>query len=165
MSIFGKPKYTVVKVSKRKGVPDGTWIKCNDCGEMIYKKTLDENFKVCPKCNYHFVLSAPERIDMFLDKDSFEEFEKDMLPRDVLKFQGPKSYKEKIEKDTLTTGMVEAAVIGKGRVNNRRIALGVTDSRFIMGSMGYVVGEKIAIITEYATKNELPLADSTSRGA
>lgn len=157
MPIFGKPKYTVVKVSKRKGVPDGTWIKCDDCGEMIYKKTLEENFKVCPKCNYHFVLSAYERIDIFLDRDSFEEFEKDMKPRDVLKFKGPKSYIEKIEKDTIATGMREAAVIGKGRVNNRQIAFGVTDSRFIMGSMGYVVGEKVTLITEYATKNKLPL--------
>lgn len=164
MSIFGKPKYTVVKISKRKGVPGGTWIKCEDCGDMIYKKTLEENLKVCPKCNYHFILTAFERIDMLLDKDSFEEFEKDMKPRDILNFKGPKSYKEKLEKDTIATGMQEAAIIGKGRVNKRDIAFGVTDSRFIMGSMGYVVGEKIAIITEYATENELPLVIVSGSG-
>jgi len=157
MAIFGKPKYTKVKVSKRKGVPDGTWLKCEGCGEMIYKKTLDENFKVCPKCNYHFVLGAYERIAMFLDNGNFKEFEKGMKPKDVLKFKGPRSYVEKIEKDTLATGMEEAAVIGKGRINNREIALGVTDSRFIMGSMGYVVGEKITRITEFATQNGLPV--------
>ncbi len=164
MAIFGKPKYTVVKVSKRKGVPDGSWLKCEGCEELIYKKNLDENLKVCPKCSYHFVLGAYERISMLLDEGSFEEFEKGMKPKDFLKFKGPKSYVEKIEKDTAVTGMDEAAVIGKGRVNNRRIALGVTDSRFIMGSMGYVVGEKITRITEFATKNELPLVVISGSG-
>lgn len=164
MSLFRKPKYTVVKVSKRKGVPDGTWLKCEGCGEMIYKKTLDENFKVCPKCNYHFVLGAYERIDMFLDEGSFEEFDKGMKPRDILKFKGPKSYAEKIAKDTLITGMEEAIITGKGRVNNRQIALAVTDSRFIMGSMGYVVGEKVTRVTEYATENELPLVIVSGSG-
>ncbi|MDP6685724.1 MAG: acetyl-CoA carboxylase carboxyl transferase subunit beta, partial [Candidatus Omnitrophota bacterium] len=88
MAIFRKPKYTVVKVSKRKGVPDGSWLKCDDCGEMIYKKNLDENFRVCPRCNYHFILNAYERIEMFLDPGSFEEFEKGMKPKDILNFQG-----------------------------------------------------------------------------
>jgi len=164
MAIFGKPKYTVVKVSRQRGVPDGTWLKCEGCGEAIYKKTLDENFKVCPKCNYHFVLGAYERISMFLDEGSLEEFEKDMKPKDFLKFKGHKTYLEKIEKDRIATGMEEAAVIGKGRVNNRRIALGVTDSRFIMGSMGYVVGEKITMITEFATENSLPLVIISGSG-
>jgi len=164
MAIFRKPKYTVVKVSKRKGVPDGTWLKCEGCGELIYKKTLGENFKVCPKCNYHFVLGAYERISMFIDEGSFKEFDKGMKPRDILNFKGPKSYVQKIEQDTLATGMEEAAVVGKGRVNNRETALGVTDSRFIMGSMGYVVGEKITRITEYATENKLPLVIISGSG-
>lgn len=165
MVLFGKPKYNkVIKISKRKGVPDGTWLKCKGCGEMIYKKTLDENFKVCPKCSYHFVLTANERIAMFLDEGSFEEFDKGMRPRDVLNFKGPKSYIQKIEEDTLATGMEEAAITGKGRVNNRQIALGVTDSRFMMGSMGYVVGEKITRVTEYATENRLPLVIISGSG-
>ncbi len=164
MPLFKKPKYKVVKVSKRKGVPDGSWLKCGGCAEMIYKKTLDENLRVCPRCGYHFILTAYERINMFLDQGSFEELEKGMKPRDILKFKGPKSYVEKIEKDTLTTGMEEAVVVGKGRVNNRKIALGVTDSRFIMGSMGYVVGEKLTRIIEYATENELPLVIISGSG-
>ncbi len=157
MAIFGKPKYTVVKVSRNRGVPDGTWLKCEGCGEMIYKKNLDENFKVCPKCSYHFVLGAYERISMFLDEGSFEEFNKGMRSKDPLRFKGPKSYAEKIEKDRIATGMEEAAVVGKGRIDNRVVALGVTDSRFIMGSMGSVVGEKITMITEFATEHGLPL--------
>lgn len=164
MVLFKKPKYKVVKVSKRKGVPDGTWLKCEGCGELIYKKTLDENFRVCPKCNYHFVLTANERISMLLDEGSFKEFDKGMKPQDVLKFKGPKSYAQKIEQDTLATGMDEAVVTGKGLVNNREIAVGVTDSRFIMGSMGYVVGEKIARVTEYATENHLPLVIISGSG-
>ncbi|MFH1478629.1 MAG: acetyl-CoA carboxylase, carboxyltransferase subunit beta [Candidatus Omnitrophota bacterium] len=164
MPIFGKPKYRVVKVSKRKGVPDGTWVKCEGCSDLMYKKTLDENLKVCPKCGYHFILTALERISMFLDEGSFEEFYKDMKPRDILNFKGPKSYKEKLEKDKLATGMEEAAIVGKGRINNRQLALGVTDSRFIMGSMGYVVGEKLTSITEYATKNKLPLVIISGSG-
>lgn len=157
MAIFGKPRYTIVKVSKRKGVPDGMWLKCEGCGEMIYKKNLEENLKVCPKCNYHFILDAYERISMLFDEGSFKEIEKDMKPKDFLKFKGPKSYAEKLEEDRLATKLEEAAVIGEGRINNKEIAFGVTDSRFIMGSMGYVVGEKITLITEFATKNKLPL--------
>ena len=157
MAIFGKPRYTIVKVSKRKGVPDGMWLKCEGCGEMIYKKNLEENLKVCPKCNYHFILDAYERISMLFDEGSFKEIEKDMKSKDFLKFKGPKSYAEKLEEDRLATKLEEAAVIGEGRINNKEIAFGVTDSRFIMGSMGYVVGEKITLITEFATKNKLPL--------
>lgn len=164
MPLFKKPKYTVVKVSKRKGVPDGTWLKCEGCGEMIYKKTLDENLKVCPKCNYHFIIGAYERIGMFLDNGSFEEFDKGMKPRDFLNFKGPKTYIEKIEKDTIATGMEEAAVIGKGKINNKNIGFAVTDSRFIMGSMGYVVGEKITRIIEYSTENSLPVVIISGSG-
>ncbi|MFH1782292.1 MAG: acetyl-CoA carboxylase, carboxyltransferase subunit beta [Candidatus Omnitrophota bacterium] len=164
MTIFGKPNYRVVKVSKRKGVPDGSWVKCEECSDMIYKKTLDENLKVCPKCNYHFIIGANERISMSLDEGSFEEFYQDMKARDILNFKGPKSYIEKLEKDRLSTGMIDACIVGKGKVNKRQVAIGVTDSRFIMGSMGYVVGEKLTSITEYATKNELPLVIISGSG-
>ncbi|MFA4991236.1 MAG: acetyl-CoA carboxylase, carboxyltransferase subunit beta [Candidatus Omnitrophota bacterium] len=166
MAIFGKPKTQQLKLNgqRRKGVPDGQWIKCEGCGDIIYKKTLDENFKVCPKCNYHFVLGARERIETFVDEGSFEEFEKDMATRDLLNFKGPKSYAEKLEEDKKATGLEEAALTGKALLNKKRIALGVTDSRFIMGSMGYVVGEKITRITEFATENRLPLVIISGSG-
>jgi acetyl-CoA carboxylase carboxyl transferase subunit beta len=164
MPLFGKPKTAVGNGSKRKGVPDGQWVKCEDCGEIVYKKTLDENFKVCPKCNFHFTLGAHERINMFVDEGSFEEFEKDMKSGDPLNFKGPKSYTAKLEEDQKSTGMEEASVIGKALLNKRQIALGVTDSRFIMGTMGYVVGEKITRITEYATQNRLPLVVISGSG-
>ena len=142
---------------KRKGVPDGQWVKCEDCGEIIYNKTLAENFKVCSNCNFHFTLAAYERINQFVDENSFEEFDKDMKSGDPLGFKGPKAYPVKLEEDQKATGMIDACVIGKALLEANKIALGVTDSRFIMGTMGQVVGEKITRITEYATENKLPL--------
>jgi acetyl-CoA carboxylase carboxyl transferase subunit beta len=158
MSLFGKPKSTTTNIpQKRKGVPDGQWIKCEDCSDTIYKKTLDKNFKVCSKCNFHFTLPAYERISLFVDESSFEEFDKDMISGDPLSFKGPKAYPVKLEEDRKATGMTDACVIGKALLEKMPIAIGVTDSRFIMGTMGQVVGEKITRITEYATENKLPL--------
>ncbi len=165
MAIFGKPKSTTTNIPlKRKGVPDGQWVKCEDCGEIIYKKTLDENFKVCPKCSFHFTLGAYERINQFVGENNFEEFSKDMRSGDPLNFKGPKSYPAKIEEDQKATDMIDACVIGKALLDKTQIALGVTDSRFIMGTMGQVVGEKITGITEYATKNKLPLVIISGSG-
>lgn len=156
MAIFGKPKYTIVRL-KKKNIPDGLWTKCEGCSEVLYNKTIDENFKVCPKCNHHFVLGAYERINMLLDKETFQEYDKDMISADPLDFKGPKTYLEKIVQDQQLTGLKEAAVTGEGLIDNKKIIFAVTDSRFIMGSMGSVVGEKITRATETATKNRLPL--------
>ena len=156
MALFGKPKYTIVRL-KKKEIPDGLWTKCEGCSEALYNKTLEENLKVCPKCNYHFALGAYERINTLLDKDTFQEYDKDMLPADPLEFKGPKIYAEKISQDQLATGLKEAAVTGEGLLDNKKIIIGVTDSRFIMGSMGSVVGEKITRAIETATKEKLPL--------
>ncbi len=156
MALFGRPKYTIVRL-KKKDIPDGLWTKCDECGQPIYNKTLEENFKVCPKCNFHLVLSAQERIDLLIDPGTFQEYEKEMLPLDPLGFKGPKNYLEKIAQDQAATGLKEAAVIGEGLLEGKRIILGVTDSRFIMGSMGSVVGEKITRAVERATEQKLPL--------
>ncbi len=156
MALFGKPKYTIVRL-KKKEIPDGLWTKCEECQETLYNKTLEENFRVCPKCNYHFVLSAYERINILFDKDTFAEFDKDMLSLDPLDFKGPKTYKEKLKQDQESTGLKDAVISGVGRINAREAVVAVTDSRFIMGSMGSVVGEKITRAIEYATKNKLPV--------
>jgi acetyl-CoA carboxylase carboxyl transferase subunit beta len=158
MPLFGKPRYTIVKVSKKKkDIPEGLWTKCEGCGEIIYNKKLDENLKVCPKCNYHFILGAYERIDATFDKDSFEEFDENMESKDPLGFKGPKKYKDKLESDKKLTGLKEAVVAGEGKIKGKKIILAVTDSRFIMGSMGSVVGEKITRAIEKATQSKLPL--------
>lgn len=156
MALFGKPKYTIVRLKKRE-IPDGLWTKCEGCQETLYNKTLEENQRVCPKCNYHFVLGAYERIHMLMDADSFVEYDKDMLSADPLDFKGPKTYKEKLASDQALTGLKDAVVSGEGSIDNKKFMIAVTDSRFIMGSMGSVVGEKITRAIEAATKNELPL--------
>ncbi|MFA6349643.1 MAG: acetyl-CoA carboxylase, carboxyltransferase subunit beta [Candidatus Omnitrophota bacterium] len=156
MALFGKSKYTVVKL-RRKEMPDGLWTKCEECPEILFNKTLEENLKVCPKCNYHFVLGAYERVNMLLDKDTMVEFDKDMKSADPLEFKGPKTYKEKLDQDKAATGLKDAVVTGEGLLDGKKVVLAVTDSRFIMGSMGSVVGEKITRAIEYATKNKLPM--------
>jgi acetyl-CoA carboxylase carboxyl transferase subunit beta len=164
MAIFGKPKYTVVKVTKKKEMPSGLWIKCEDCGEIIYNKQLEENFKVCPKCNYHFTLAAQDRIKLLLDEGTFAEYDANMVSQDPLGFVGIKGYKDKVRADQATTGLKEAAVTGEGAINKKKIAFGVTDSRFIMGSMGSVVGEKIVRLFEKATKALLPVVIVSGSG-
>lgn len=156
MALFGKPKYTIVRIKKRE-IPDGLWTKCEACSEVLYNKTLEENLKVCPKCGHHFTIGAYERINMLIDKDSFSEYDADMISDDPLDFKGPKSYKEKLLQDQQATGLKEAAITGEGLLDNKKVILAVTDSRFIMGSMGSVVGEKLVRATEAATKNKLPL--------
>lgn len=156
MALFGKPKYTIVRV-KKKEMPEGLWTKCEECSETLYNKAIEENLKVCPKCGAHFSLGAHERIAMLLDKDSFLEFDKDMLSDDPLDFKGPKTYKDKLASDQLATGLKDAVISGEGFLDDKKVVVAVTDSRFIMGSMGSVVGEKITRAIETATKGRLPM--------
>ncbi len=152
-----KPKYTIVRVAKKRDIPGDLWTKCEDCGELIYNKKLEENLKVCPKCNFHFTLPAQERIKLLLDENSFIESDAQMEPEDPLSFEGPKTYKEKIGQDQASTALKEAVVTGEGDIDGKKVIFCVTDSRFIMGSMGSVVGEKITRAIERSTAARLPL--------
>src|SRR3989338_2750247 len=163
MALFGKPKYTIVRLRK-KDIPDGLWTKCEECGEVLYNKTLEENLKVCPKCNYHFILGGYERINTLMDKGTFQEYDKDMQASDPLDFKGPKTYKEKLAADQISTGLKEAAITGEGLLDHKKLIIAVTDSRFIMGSMGSVVGEKITRAVEAATKHKLPIVIVSGSG-
>ena len=165
MPLFRKPDYTRVKVAKKKSMPDGLWTKCDSCGQIVYNKKLEENFKVCPSCGYHFTLGAQERINFLLDKASFEEYDAGMESVDPLEFSGPKTYKDKLKEDQSSTGLKEAAVTGTGTIDGKKLIFGVTDSRFIMGSMGSVVGEKITRAAEKATKLKLPLVIVSGSGS
>lgn len=149
MPLF-KPKYTIVKV-KKKEMPEGLWTKCEDCASPIYNKTLEENLKVCPKCGCHFVLTAWERIKLLIDEGTFQEYDVDLASSDPLGFKGPKTYLDKLKSDQAATGLKEAVVTGEGKINGKNTIIAVTDSRFIMGSMGSVVGEKITRAIEKAT--------------
>jgi acetyl-CoA carboxylase carboxyl transferase subunit beta len=156
MALFGKPKYTIVRI-KKKEIPDGLWTKCEECGEVLYNKTLEENLKICPKCGYHFILTATERLGQLIDAGSFQEYDKDMVSADPLDFKGPKTYKDKLAQDQAITGLKDAVLTGEGAVDGRRTVVGITDSRFIMGSMGSVVGEKLTRAIESATRQRLPV--------
>ena len=159
-----KPKYTIVKIARKREIPEDLWTKCEGCKELIYNKKLDENLRVCPKCNFHFTLSAQERVKSILDEGSFKEMDASMEPLDPINFEGPKTYKEKLRADQELTGLKEAALTGEGAIDGKRIVFGVTDSRFIMGSMGSVVGEKITRAIEHSTKAKLPLVIVSGSG-
>ena len=163
MPFFGKTKYTLVKVRK-KDIPDGLWTKCPDCNQPIYNKALSENLWVCPKCSYHFTINAKKRIQLIVDRGSFKEIEKDMHACDPLNFKGPKSYKEKLQEDKKATGLNDAVIVGEAEINGKRAMLAVTDSNFIMGSMGSVVGEKITKATEIATEKGLSVITISGSG-
>ncbi|MFA6635494.1 MAG: acetyl-CoA carboxylase, carboxyltransferase subunit beta [Candidatus Omnitrophota bacterium] len=155
MSFFSKKP--IFGKKKKREVPGGLWTKCPGCGELLYNKKLKESNNVCAKCDYHFRLGAYERIESMVDPDTFCEMFKDMESKDPLKFKGPTGYPTKIKNDQKTTGLKEAAVVGEGYLDSRRIAIGATDSRFIMGSMGSVVGEKITRLIEFADSEKIPL--------
>ncbi|MBI4432163.1 MAG: acetyl-CoA carboxylase carboxyltransferase subunit beta [Candidatus Omnitrophica bacterium] len=155
---------TVVRPSKRREMPEGLWTKCEECGETIYSKTLEEDFKICPKCDYHFTLSAPERIAQLMDENTFKEMDKHLRSGDPIKFRGPKAYVAKLKEDSEATGLVDAVITGEGLLEGVRTAMGVTDSRFIMGSMGSVVGEKLTRVIEHATDERLPLVIVSGSG-
>ena len=156
MALFGRKKYTLVTI-KRKDIPAGLWTKCPECSAPAYKKELETNFNVCAKCGHHFSLTAYERIYLLLDKETFEEIDAGLTSLDPLGFKGPKTYKEKLEEDQKATGLKDAVVTGTGKLQGKAVAVAVTDSRFIMGSMGSVVGERITRVIELATKNKLPV--------
>ena len=155
MPLFGKEKYTLIKV-KKKDIPEGLWTKCPDCQTPAYNKALKDNLNVCPKCGYHLSVTAKERIQLLIDEGTFVETDANLSSKDPLDFKGSKTYKEKLKNDQELTGLSDAVITGHGTLNSRRVAIAVTDSRFIMGSMGSVVGERITRIIEYATKNKLP---------
>ena len=141
----------------KRGVPEGLWLKCPGCGETIYRQQADRLLGTCPQCDHHFYVTATERIRQVLDEGTFEEFFSGMSPADPLEFADQKAYKDRVVAEQKRTGLQEAAVVGTGMIRARRVAFGVTDSAFIMGSMGAVVGEKLTRLIERATEQSLPL--------
>ncbi len=129
---------------------DHQWIKCNACQEVLYRKEMERNLKVCPKCNYHFRISAAERIALVVDEGTFVELEASLEPLDPLHFKDRLRYEERIKENQQRTRLKEAMVIGKGLIFGRPVMIGVMDFKFMGGSMGSVVGEKIARLMERA---------------
>jgi acetyl-CoA carboxylase carboxyl transferase subunit beta len=151
-------------MSRKKQIPGDLWMKCPDCGGMIFKKEVEDRKKVCTQCEYHFTLSPQERIDLMLDPGSWNEMWSDLEPVDALKFEGEISYRKKIEAAQKETGQKDACLAGTGRVDGREVVFGMTDSRFMMGSMGSVVGEKVARAFEAAAERKLPVVFVSGSG-
>ena len=150
----------------KKGIPDGLWSKCPKCDQIIYKKELDSNLKVCSKCGYCFPLEAQERVKMLLDDGTIEEMDATMEPEDPLEFIDGKNYKEKTARSQEKTKVKEAVWTGTGKLSGLDVVLGVMDFRFMGGSMGSVVGEKLARAGECSLAKKRPLIIvSTSGGA
>jgi acetyl-CoA carboxylase carboxyl transferase subunit beta len=142
---------------QKRGVPEGLWVKCPGCQQTIYKQTIDERLGVCPECEHHFYVSAQQRIIQVLDTGTFEELDADLMPTDPLEFEDKKKYVDRLVAEQKRTGLSDAALTGTGMIRARRVAIGITDSAFIMGSMGSVVGERLTRLIERATEQHLPL--------
>lgn len=149
---------------KKKDIPEGLWEKCKKCDEIIFSQQKKSNLNLCPKCGYHYPMTAPDRIALLTDKGSFREIDADLESVDTLKFEGVASYSEKLESNQKKTGLKDAVLSGGATLNGIRFALAVMDFRFLGASMGAVVGEKITRVIEYATREKLPLVIVTASG-
>jgi len=148
----------------KRGVPEGLWQKCDGCQQTIYRKEAEEILNVCPKCGFHWYVSAAKRMEQLLDTGTFEEWDAGLRPTDPLGFRDKKSYAERLVSEQKRTGLSDAALTGTGMIRARRVACGVTDSSFIMGSMGSVVGERLTRLIERATPQRLPLIIISASG-
>lgn len=145
-----------IRFRKKKEMPGGLWMRCPGCENMQYKRAVEERLRVCPECNYHFEISSGERIEQMCDSGSFDEVATGLVPQDPLDFRAVKSYADRLRKTQAATGLDDACVVGKARIDGRPVVFGVSDSRFLRGSMGSVVGEKFTRAVELATLEKLP---------
>ena len=165
MQLFKKRnKYSALQPVKKKEIPQGLWDKCKNCNEVVYRKLLKENLNVCPKCSFHNPIDAFQRIEQLTDKDTFRAMDENMESVDILKFEGVASYTDKLASNRAKSGLKDAIVCGTASLDGMAFALGVMDFRFLGASMGSVVGEKVARLTEAATKLRLPLVIVTASG-
>ncbi len=164
MAWFRRSKQNISPDSQKKDLPDGLWEKCPGCGEIIHTKHLAQNLWTCLKCNYHFRIGSKEYINLLLDKGSFKEMDKKMKSADPLEFTDTKKYKDRIKVTIKKTGLNDAVTTGTGKINGRNVAFGCMDFKFIGGSMGSVVGEKLARVIDKAYKNKIPLIILSASG-
>jgi acetyl-CoA carboxylase carboxyl transferase subunit beta len=164
MAWFKKQKGAAPPPSPRAKSVEGMWLKCNHCREIVYRKEVDRNNKVCPKCEYHFPISVSERIALLTDLGTFKEWDAEVEPSDPLQFTDSRSYRDRLKSQQEKTGRKDALVIGEGSINGRRTVLAVFDFGFMGGSMGSVVGEKFCRAAEKAQAGKLPLVLVTTSG-
>ena len=145
------------RFGKKKDMPGGLWIKCESCGAMLFRKEFEQRHRVCGTCGYHFTLPARERIALTADPGTFDEMWKELRAHDVLQFNDRVPYGEKLVATKAKTGEADAMVAGVAAVKGIACAMGVMNFQFLGGSMGMVVGEKIALLCEMATERKLPV--------
>jgi acetyl-CoA carboxylase carboxyl transferase subunit beta len=148
----------------KKDIPDGVWVKCRGCGEIIYRKELARSLWVCSKCAHHFPISSRDYIEILLDADSFEETDADLRSGDPLRFRDRKKYADRLRESIRKTGQNEAVAIGTGRIDGRLVSFAVMSFQFIGGSMGCVVGEKIARAIRTSLEKRVPLVTVSRSG-
>ena len=153
-----KSKWNGFSLKPRKEMPEGLWVRCPGCEHMLYKSAVEKNLNVCPECNHHFRIEAATRIKYLADEDSFQEILGDLTTEDPLsfKFRGT-TYKQRIKDDAKKSGAKEAMLIGKAFIKGRGVILAVMEPNFLMGSMGFVVGEKFCAAIDVAMAEKLPL--------
>ena len=149
---------------RRRDMPEGLWTRCPGCSKMIYRSLVLERGNVCTECNYHFEITSAERIRLLCDPDSFEELFTQLAPTDPLHFVARRPYRERIDQAQKATGLRDACVVGKALIGGHRTLFGVSDSRFLRGSMGSVVGEKITRSIETAQEISAPFVFVSGSG-
>jgi acetyl-CoA carboxylase carboxyl transferase subunit beta len=158
MAKKAKSKWNGFSLRPRKEMPEGLWLRCPACEHMLYKSTVEQNLNICPECNHHFRIEAATRIKYLTDEGSFQEVLSDLTTDDPLsfKFRGT-TYKQRLKVDEKKCGAKEAMLIGKAFIKGRGVILGVMEPNFLMGSMGFVVGEKFCAAVDKAMEENLPL--------
>jgi acetyl-CoA carboxylase carboxyl transferase subunit beta len=151
MDWFKRKKETLQPVQKKE-LPDGLWVKCDGCSEIIFKKELDKRFYVCPHCDLHMRVSSDIYISLLMDKGSFREFNKNIKSTDPLNFKDFKQYSERYKATVKKTGLNEAVITGTGNLDKHKVIMSIMDFRFLGGSMGSVVGEKISRAVDKSLK-------------
>ncbi len=164
MAWFKKTKE--LRSDKKGKFPEGLWVKCDGCKEIIYKKEIEKNLKICPKCNYHFRIGARERLKLLVDEGSFVETDATLSSADPLHFKDSLSYKDRVKENQKKSGMSEAVISGEAAIKGRPVSIVVMDFSFMGGSMGSVVGERVSRAAERALEKKQPfIAVSSSGGA
>ncbi|MDQ3020680.1 MAG: acetyl-CoA carboxylase, carboxyltransferase subunit beta [Bacteroidota bacterium] len=164
MAWFKRSKENITTDTQRKDVPDGTWIKCPECSEMMHKKQWESNFYLCTKCEHHFRIGSEEYFKILLDEDSFKETDKKIRSLDPLNFEDTKPYKKRLEETMKSTDLSDAIRTGTGKINDIDVVIGCMDFGFIGGSIGSVVGEKISRAIDKSIKTKYPLIIISASG-
>jgi acetyl-CoA carboxylase carboxyl transferase subunit beta len=157
MAWFRKEKKPKEAVEKQVAIPEGLWVKCDDCKEIVYRKEVEANLNVCPKCGYHFRLTASERFEVLFDDNKYKEFATDIRSGDPLGFRDTKRYADRLRVYQQRVGPTDAVLCAEGKLEGMPVVICAMEYAFMGGSMGSVVGEKITIAIERCVEKKEPL--------